>query len=65
MAESGVIAQVGTSLTSVLGWVGSVVDSLLNTDGDLNALLGLFTISIGASLFMFAMKAIRKVTWGA
>ena len=64
MADTGVLAQVGTALTSVLGWVGTVVDSLLNTDGDLHALAGLFCIGIAASAFMFAMKSVRKITWG-
>lgn len=59
------IEAVGTALTNVLGWVGEVVSALTTAEGSLGALLPLFAIGIGASLFMFAMKAIRKVTWGA
>ena len=59
------LEAVGTALTNVLGWVGEVVSSLTAAEGDLSALLPLFAIGIGVSVFMFAMKAIRKVTWGA
>lgn len=59
------MAAVTSALTSVLGWVGTVVSSLVGTDTDLAPLLPLFAIGIAASAFMFAMKAIRRVTWGA
>lgn len=59
------IAAVGSALTEVLGWIGEVVTSLVGESGGLNELLPLFAIGIGVSVFGFAMKAIRKVTWGA
>lgn len=65
MEVTGMVAAIGNALTSMLGWVGQVVDSLVGESGDLKELLVLFALGIGASLFGFAIKSIRKVTWGA
>ena len=59
------LAAVTSILTTVIDWIGTVVTSLVGADGALAELLPLFAIGIGVSVFMFAMKAIRKVTWGA
>lgn len=59
------MAAVTSALTSIMGWVGSVVSSLTGTDTDLAPLLPLLAIGIACSAFMFAMRAIRKVCWGA
>lgn len=62
---------VGDVLTAFIGYVGQIVSSLLQAGGDgvsagaLNPLLPLFAIGIGVSVFLVALKAIRKVTWGA
>lgn len=59
------LTAVGNMLTEVIGWIGEVVTSLVGEAGALGELLPLFAIGIAVSVFMFAMKAIRKVTWGA
>lgn len=59
------MAAVTSALTSVMGWVGTVVSSLTGTDTDLAPLLPIFAIGIACSAFLFAIKGIRKVTWGA
>lgn len=59
------LEQVTTTLTTVLTWIGSVVTELVGEAGGLNELLPLFAVGIAISVFGFAMKAIRKVTWGA
>lgn len=56
---------VTAALTTVMMWVGSVVTALTSSTGSLNALLPLLAIGIACSAFMFAIKAIRKVCWGA
>lgn len=53
------------ALSTVITWVGTVITALTGASGSLKELLPLFAIGIAASAFMFAMKAIRKVTWGA
>lgn len=59
------INAVGDALTSMIGWIGDFITALTGSSGALNALLPLFAIGIAASLCMFAMKMIRKVTWGS
>lgn len=64
------VAAVTSALNSMIGWIGSFISALVNapsngSGGELHALLPLFAIGIAASLTMFAMKIIRKVTWGS
>lgn len=59
------LAEISTVLTQFLTWVGQVVTALTTADGALAALLPLFVLGIGISVFMVIFKAIRKVTWGA
>lgn len=60
------VSAVTSALSSMIGWIGSFITALTDsTDGALYSLLPLFAIGIAASLCMFAMKLIRKVTWGS
>lgn len=64
------ISAVTSALSSMIGWIGTFISNLVNAPsegvgGALYALLPLFAIGIAASLCMFAMKLIRKVTWGS
>lgn len=59
------LEAVTTGLTTVIGWVGTVVDALVKTDGQLSALLPLLGIGISVSALMLGVKAIRSFTWGA
>lgn len=56
---------VTTALTTVIGWVGTVVSALTNTDGDLSALLPLMAIGIAISALMLGVKAIKSFAWGS
>lgn len=60
-----ILTTVGTTLTSVIGWVGDVVSALLDSSGALNPLLGLFTIGIAISILLLSFRAIRKLSYGA
>ena len=60
-----ILSTIGTTLTSVIGWVGDVVSALLDTSGELNPLLGLFTIGVAISILLLSFRAIRKLSWGA
>ena len=57
------MAAVTSALTTVIGWVGTVLTAV--TTGDLSELLPLFAIGIAISAFLFALNGIRRVTWGA
>lgn len=64
------VSAVTSAFGSMIGWIGEFVSNLVNapsegSGGALYALLPLFAIGIAASLCMFAMKMIRKVTWGS
>lgn len=59
------IAAVTTALGTVIGWVGTVISALTGEQGQLAALLPLLAIGIACSAFLFGMRAIRSVTWGA
>lgn len=56
---------VTTALSTVITWVGTVVTALTSSTGALKDLLPLFAIGIACSAFLFAIKGIRRVTWGA
>lgn len=56
---------VTTALTTVIGWVGTVVNALVTTNGQLNELLPLFAIGISISALMLGIKAIKSFVWGS
>lgn len=58
-------AAVTEALTTVIGWVGTVVTALTGESGQLNALLPLLAIGIAVSALMLGIKAIRSFAWGA
>lgn len=59
------LEAVTSGITTVIGWIGSVVTALVTTDGQLNALLPLFAIGIAISAILLAVKIVRSVVWGA
>lgn len=59
------LEAVTSAITTVLGWIGTVIDSLLTADGDLNALLPLLAVGIGISAIMLGARVIRSFIWGA
>lgn len=65
---------VTSALSTIIAWVGTVLEALVGTAGAsgagatagaLSGLLPLFAIGIAVSAFLFGMKAIRSVVWGA
>lgn len=59
------LEAVTSGITTVIGWVGTVIDSLLTTEGDLAALLPLFGIGIAISAILLGVKVIKSFIWGA
>lgn len=66
-SEVGVsmLQAVTDGLGTVIDWVGTVVDSLVESTGALNALLPLLAIGVAVSALMLGIKAIRSFIWGA
>lgn len=56
---------VTSGLTTVIGWVGTVLTSLTTEAGELAALLPLLAIGIAVSALLLGFKAIRACIWGA
>lgn len=59
------LEAVTSSLSTVISWVGTVVDSLVTTDGALAALLPLLAVGVAVSALMLGVKAIKSFIWGA
>lgn len=59
------LAAVTSGLTTVIGWVGTVVTSLVGESGELSELLPLLAIGVAISALMLGVKVIRGVIWGA
>lgn len=65
------LSAVTSALSTVIGWVGTVITALVTeaTDsaaaGALNALLPLFAIGIAISALLLGIKIIKSVVWGA
>ena len=56
---------VTSGLSTVIDWVGTVVNSLIGESGELAALLPLFAIGIAISSVMLGIRIIRGFIWGA
>lgn len=59
------LEAVTSGITTVIGWVGAVMDSLLTTDGQLSALLPLFAVGVAISAILLGVKVIKSFIWGA
>lgn len=59
------LANVTSGITTVIGWVGTVVDAIVGTDGQLSELGPLFAIGISISAIMLGIKVVRGIIWGA
>lgn len=59
------LTAVGDAMTTVLGWIGSVITSLTTTTGDLYGLLPLVAVSISISAIMLGVRMIKSFCWGA
>lgn len=58
------VEAVTSALTTVIGWVGTVITALTGESGQLNDLLPLFAIGVSISALMLGIKVIRSFTWG-
>lgn len=53
-----------STLTTVLSWIGAVLDALLKTDGALSALWPLAMVGIAFGLVRMGIGYIKSFTWG-
>lgn len=59
------LEAVTTGITTVISWVGSVVDSLLGESAELSALLPLFAIGVSISAILLGVRIIKSFIWGS
>ena len=63
------IAAVTNAISTVIGWIGTVITALTDTTsttpGALTPLLSLFAIGIAVSALLLGIKMIKSVVWGA
>lgn len=59
------LASITSGVTTVIGWIGSVVTALVGSEGALADLLPLFAVGIACSAVFFGVKAIKSLVWGA
>lgn len=59
------LEAVTSGLTTVIGWVGTVITSITTTGGELNALLPLLAITVSVSALLLGARVIRSFIWGA
>lgn len=58
------VSAVTEALTTVIGWVGTVITALTGAEGQLAGLLPLFAIGVAISALLLGVKVIRSFTWG-
>lgn len=59
------LEAVTSGITTVISWIGSVVDSITGADGALAELLPLLAVGVSISAILFSIKIIRGLIWGA
>ena len=59
------LTDIGTTLTSVIGWFGDMVTALVTTNGELNGLFPLLALGIAISIAFAGVKIVRSFAWGA
>lgn len=62
---SELLTNIGTTLTSVISWFGSMVTALTTAEGDLNGLFPLLALGIAISICFAGVKIVRSFAWGA
>lgn len=59
------LAAVTSGITTVIGWVGTVIDALLTETGELGELLPLFAVGVAISATLLGVRIIKSFIWGA
>lgn len=59
------LSHVTSGITTVIGWIGTVLDAIVGADGTLSELGPLFAVGISISAIMLGIKVVRGIIWGA
>lgn len=61
----GMLSHVTSGIGTVIGWIGTVLDAVVGSSGELSELGPLFAIGISISAIMLGIKVVRGIIWGA
>lgn len=64
-AVNGMLTHVTSGIGTVIGWIGTVLDAIVGSAGELSELGPLFAITISISAIMLGIKVVRGIIWGA
>lgn len=59
------LTHVTSGITTVIGWIGTVLDAIVGETGQLSELGPLFAIGISISAIMLGIRVVRGIIWGA
>lgn len=59
------LQYVTEGITTVIGWVGTVVNAIIGSNGELSTLAPLFAIGISISAILLGVKIVRSMVWGS
>lgn len=59
------ISAVTEALTTVISWIGTVLNALVGEAGQLAELLPVLAVGIAISVVFLGVKAIKSFSWGA
>ena len=59
------LSYVTSGITTVIGWISTVVTSIVGAEGELAVLAPLFAIGISISAILLGIKIVRSIIWGA
>lgn len=62
--DTGILSVLGSTLTQVISWIGSVITALVGDSGAFKALMPLVFIGVALALIFAGVRAIRKLVWG-
>lgn len=62
---NSMLTHVTSGITTVIGWIGSVVDAIIGSEGQLSELGPLFAIGISISAILLGVKMVRSIVWGS
>ena len=68
LVGTGLLDEVTSGISTVIGWVASVVSALIGTgtgEGQLSTLAPLFAIGIAISAILLGVKLVKSIVWGA
>lgn len=61
----GMLTHVTSGISTVIGWIGTVLEAVVGSSGELSELGPLFAIGISISAIMLGIKVVRGIIWGA